>query len=72
MAEFQNLVWSSLCLAGLYVYRHLLFLIMSWYEKEKMMAIADPHGLSGDSYPDGTPMTNFERWEKLNEHSGQH
>ena len=48
------------------------FNIMSWYEKEKMMAIADPHGLSGDSYPDGTPMTNFERWEKLNERSGQH
>ena len=45
---------------------------MSWYEKEKMMAIADPHGLSGDSYPDGTPMTNWERWERLNEHSGQH
>ena len=30
------------------------FNIMSWYEKEKMMAIADPQGLSGDSYPDGT------------------
>ena len=41
-------------------------------EKEKMMAIADPHGLSGDSYPDGTPMTNWERWEKLNKRGGQH
>ena len=45
---------------------------MSLFEEEKMKAIADPHGLSGDVYPDGTPMTNWERWEKLNERSGQH
>ena len=39
---------------------------MSWYEEDKMKAIADPHGLSGDVYPDGTPMTNWERWKELN------
>jgi hypothetical protein len=44
---------------------------MSWFEEEKMKAIADPHGLSGDSYPDGTPMTNFEKLKTLNERSGQ-
>ena len=26
---------------------------MSYFEEEKMKAIADPHGLSGDVYPDG-------------------
>lgn len=44
---------------------------MSYFEEEKMKAIADPHGFSGDSYTDGTPMTNFEKWKKLNERSGQ-
>jgi len=39
---------------------------MNYFEEEKMKAIADPHGLSGDVYPDGTPMTNWERWKELN------
>jgi len=45
---------------------------MSYFEEDKMKAIADPHGLSGDTYPDGTPITNWERWEKLNKRSGQY
>lgn len=40
---------------------------MSYFEEEKMKAIADPHGLSGDVYPDGTPMTNIEKY--LKQHS---
>jgi len=39
---------------------------MSYFEEEKMKAIADQHGLSGEVYPDGTPMTNLERWKELN------
>ena len=27
-------------------------------------ACADPHGLSNDCYPDGTPMTNYEKYLK--------
>ena len=45
---------------------------MNWFEEEKIKAIADPHGLSGNSYPDGTPMTNFEHWKELNKRSGQY
>ena len=44
---------------------------MDYYEEEKMKAIADPHGLSRDSYQDGTPMTNWEHWKELNKRSGQ-
>lgn len=30
-------------------------------------ALAKPNELSGHSYPDGTPMTNFEYYKKLHE-----
>lgn len=39
---------------------------MSYFEEEKMKAIAMPNELSGHVYPDGTPMTNFEYWKELN------
>lgn len=45
--------------------------MMDTYEKYRIKAIADPHGLSGESYPDGTPMTNLEYLEKINKRSGQ-
>ena len=41
---------------------------MAWFEEEKMKAIASPNGLSEKTYPDGTPMTNWERWKELNKH----
>ena len=39
---------------------------MSYFEEEKMKAITMPHELSGHSSPDGTPLTNFEYWQKIN------
>ena len=32
-------------------------------------ACSDPNGLSGDSYPDGTPMTNREKYIRSTDRS---
>lgn len=37
-----------------------------FFEEEKMKAIAMPNELSGHSAPDGTPLTNFEYWQNIN------
>lgn len=39
---------------------------MSYFEEEKMKAIAMPNELSDHSAPDGTPLTNFEYLKELN------
>jgi len=33
-------------------------------------ALSDPHGLSDTCYPDGTPMTNAERYKEVKSRRG--
>lgn len=42
---------------------------MSHFIEEQFKAFTDPHGLSEDCYPDGTPMTNAEKWIRMNDRS---
>lgn len=42
---------------------------MTNFQKELFNALTDPKGFSGDAYPDGTPMTNTEKWERMNDRS---
>lgn len=38
------------------------------FEEELIKAIGNANGYSGHTSPDGTPLTNYEYWEKINKH----
>ena len=35
---------------------------------ELVKAMGNPNGYSGHTSPDGTPLTNYEYWQRINKH----